>query len=96
MRVHDARFNSDYQMYALRAAADTEEQREAEQVRKQLHAASSMLAASEDEDCVVTLREREDGERQAPQQDQSDRRSGTQPCESGATGSDDSPYSEYA
>jgi hypothetical protein len=96
MRVHDARFNSDYQLYAVRAAAEAEAVSEAEQARKQLQAASSMAKGAEEEDCVVTLREREDDEGQAPQQDQSDRGGDAEPSDAGTGSSDNRPYSEYA
>lgn len=67
MHLHGPQFNANLQLSAAFAAVRAEARREAEQTRRKLVSVSSALLGEADEDCIVTLRGREDGEEQAAQ-----------------------------
>jgi len=92
MHVHGPHLNPDYQLNALNAAARAEARREAERTRKKLLSAASALAGEAGEDCIVSLKSRDDTDEEASQQGQHRHNGEPQSRES----ADDGPFSDYA
>lgn len=96
MHVHGATFNPNLQLNAAASAARAEARREVERTRKKLLSASSLLGASDDEDCVVTLNAGQDHEEQGRSQDHRRHHVETQSIGKNDGENDDTPFSDYA